>query len=132
MQPELPTQKITNLLANYGKEHPADVYSSAVSVKARHSRSVRKSLRTMPSSHTMDRYLELFQPIDNTCYNQLSIEKGPFKCYVTQMGVGGGVSIFPGEKRYEGVRFNVILALRLELVIAYQVSEDYSSAPVTV
>ena len=31
--------------------------------------------------------------------------KGPFKCYVMQWGVG--VSNFP-EKRYEGVRFNVI------------------------
>ena len=33
--------------------------------------------------------------------------KGPFKCYLTQMGVGGG-SDFPGGKRYEGVMFNVI------------------------
>ena len=31
---------------------------------------------------------------------------GPFKCYVTQMGVGGVK--FSGKKRYEGVRFNVI------------------------
>ena len=29
-------------------------------------------------------------------------------------------------------RVNIIMALRLELVIAYQVSEDYSSASVTV
>ena len=35
---------------------------------------------------------------------------GPFKCYVTQWG-GGGVS-FPGKKRYEGVRFNVISVTR--------------------
>ena len=35
---------------------------------------------------------------------------GPFKCYVTQLGVGG-VS-FPGKKRYEGVRFNVISVTR--------------------
>ena len=37
-------------------------------------------------------------------------ERGPFKCYVTQLG-GGGVSAFP-EKRYEGVRFNVISVTR--------------------
>ena len=34
---------------------------------------------------------------------------GPSKCYVTQMG--GGVN-FSGEKRYEGVRFNVISVTR--------------------
>ena len=32
--------------------------------------------------------------------------KGSFKCYVTQMGVGG--VRFSGKKRYEGVMFNVI------------------------
>ena len=32
--------------------------------------------------------------------------KGPFKCYVTPMGVGGVK--FSGKKCYEGVRFNVI------------------------
>ncbi len=32
--------------------------------------------------------------------------QGPFKCYVTQMGVGG-VRI-PRKKHYKGVRFNVI------------------------
>ena len=37
-------------------------------------------------------------------------DKGPFKCYVTPWGVGG-VS-FPGKKRYEGVRFNVICVTR--------------------
>ena len=31
--------------------------------------------------------------------------QGPFKCYVTQMGVGVR---FSGKKRYEGVMFNVI------------------------
>ena len=36
---------------------------------------------------------------------------GPFKCYVTQMGVGEG-SNFPEKKRYEGVRFNVISITR--------------------
>ena len=36
--------------------------------------------------------------------------KGPFKCYVTQMGVGG--VDFSGKKRYEGVRFNVISVTR--------------------
>ena len=57
LQTELPTQKIVNLLENYGSD-PVDVYSSsAVSVKARQSRSVHKSLRAMPSSYTMDRYL---------------------------------------------------------------------------
>ena len=33
--------------------------------------------------------------------------KGPFKCYVTQVWVGGGIN-FSGEKCYEGVMFNVI------------------------
>ena len=36
---------------------------------------------------------------------------GPFKCYVTQMEVGGGVK-FSGKKHYEGVRFNVISVTR--------------------
>ena len=36
--------------------------------------------------------------------------KGPFKCYVTQMGVG--VSDFPEKKRYEGVMSNVISVTR--------------------
>ena len=35
----------------------------------------------------------------------------PFKCYLTPWGLGGGVS-FPGKKRYEGVRFNVISITR--------------------
>ena len=35
---------------------------------------------------------------------------GPFKCYVTQMGVVGVK--FSGEKRYKGVRFNVISVTR--------------------
>ena len=35
---------------------------------------------------------------------------GPFKCYVTQMGVGG--VNFYGKKHYEGVRFNVISVTR--------------------
>ena len=35
---------------------------------------------------------------------------GPFKCYVMQMGVGGVK--FSREKRYEGVRFNVISVTR--------------------
>ena len=34
------------------------------------------------------------------------MDKGPFKCYVTQMGVGG--FRFSGKKHYEGVMFNVI------------------------
>ena len=38
-------------------------------------------------------------------------DKGPFKCYVTQMGVGGGVT-FSRKKRYEGVRINVICVTR--------------------
>ena len=39
---------------------------------------------------------------------------GPFKCYVTQMGVGGGVGggLIFWEKRYEGVMFNVISVTR--------------------
>ena len=36
--------------------------------------------------------------------------KGPFKCYVTRMGMGG--VRFSGKKRYEGVRFNVISVTR--------------------
>ena len=38
------------------------------------------------------------------------LNQGPFKCYVTQMGVG--VSDFLGKKRYEGVMFNVISVTR--------------------
>ena len=37
--------------------------------------------------------------------------KEPFKCYVTQMGVGWGVR-FSRKKRYEGVRCNVISITR--------------------
>ena len=37
-------------------------------------------------------------------------DKGPFKCYVTQMGVGGVT--FSRKKRYEGVRINVICVTR--------------------
>ena len=44
-------------------------------------------------------------------YSKCGLTKGPFKCYVMQLGWGGGgvggVS-FPGIKRYEGVRFNVV------------------------
>ena len=37
------------------------------------------------------------------------VRAGPFKCYVTQLGVGGGGGVsFHGKKRYEDVRFNVI------------------------
>ena len=36
--------------------------------------------------------------------------KGPFKCYITQMGVGG-VCFFE-KKSYEGVMFNVISVTR--------------------
>ena len=36
--------------------------------------------------------------------------KGPFKCHVMQMGVGG--VIFSGGKRYEGISFNVICVTR--------------------
>ena len=42
--------------------------------------------------------------------NFVPLYKVPFKCCVTRMG-GGGVS-FPGKKRYEGVRFNVISVTR--------------------
>ena len=38
------------------------------------------------------------------------VRAGPFKCYVTQLGVGG-VS-FHGKKRYEDVRLNVISVTR--------------------
>ena len=40
----------------------------------------------------------------------LAFSMGPFKCYVTPMGVRG--VRFSGEKRYEGVRFNVISVTR--------------------
>ena len=40
------------------------------------------------------------------------LNMGPFKCYVTQMGVGGGGVRFSGKKCYEGVRFNVISITR--------------------
>ena len=36
--------------------------------------------------------------------------RGPFKCYVTQMGVGG--VRFSRKKHYEGVMFNVISVTR--------------------
>ena len=42
---------------------------------------------------------------------QLFLALGPFKCYVTQMGWGGGVR-FSGKKRYEGVMFNAINVTR--------------------
>ena len=35
---------------------------------------------------------------------------GPFKCYVTPMGVGG--VRFSGKRRYEGVMFNDISVTR--------------------
>ena len=38
--------------------------------------------------------------------------KGPFKCYVMQLGGGMGGVCFPGKKHYIGVRFNVIRMLR--------------------
>ena len=39
--------------------------------------------------------------------------QGPFKCYVTQMGVWGGGGVkFSGKKRYKGVRFNVVSVTR--------------------
>ena len=40
----------------------------------------------------------------------LWIEKGQFKCYIMQMGLGGVT--FSGKKRYEGVRFNVVSVTR--------------------
>ena len=40
-----------------------------------------------------------------------SCDKGPFKCYVMQMGVGG-VSHFLEKKHSEGVRYNVISITR--------------------
>ena len=39
------------------------------------------------------------------------ITKGPFKCYVTQMGMGGGVSDFL-EKKFTNVECSMLLALR--------------------
>ena len=42
--------------------------------------------------------------------SHVSITSGPFKCYVTQMGVGG-CQIFQ-KKAYDGVMFNVISVKR--------------------
>ena len=41
-----------------------------------------------------------------------SCQLGASKCYVTQMGGGGGLSDFLEKKSYEGVRFNVISVTR--------------------
>ena len=41
----------------------------------------------------------------------VSVTLGPSKCYVTRYIGGGGVT-FPGKKRYEDVRFNVISVTR--------------------
>ena len=41
------------------------------------------------------------------------VSKGTFKCYVTQMWVGG--VRFSGKKRYEGVMLNVISVTRPSL-----------------
>ena len=49
----------------------------------------------------------------NGCVNFIRGQQpcwGPFKCYVTQMGVGGVK--FSGKKRYEGIRFYVISVTR--------------------
>ena len=48
--------------------------------------------------------------IDLLFWYTLLLTKGPFKCYVTEMGVGG--VRFSGKKRYEGVMFNVINVTR--------------------
>ena len=54
--------------------------------------------------------------INHQCQNEhdhslvINVTSGPFKCYVTQMGVG--VSHFLEKKLYEGVRFNVISITR--------------------
>ena len=44
--------------------------------------------------------------VDTTSVPHKFLSEGPFKCYVTQMGVGG--VNFSGKKCDEGVRFNVI------------------------
>ena len=36
-----------------------------------------------------------------------NVRCGPFKSYINQWGLGGGVT-FPGNQCYEGVQFNVI------------------------
>ena len=48
---------------------------------------------------------------------------GPFKCYVTQMGVGGVT--FSGEKRYEGVRLNVISVTRRWVGVQFPEKKRY-------
>ena len=48
--------------------------------------------------------------MNNSKNSEENAVKGPLKCYVMQMGVGG--LKFSEEKRYEGVRFNVISVTR--------------------
>ena len=48
---------------------------------------------------------------------------GSFKCYVTQMGVGGVK--FSGKKRYEGVWFNVISVTRGWVGVQFPEKERY-------
>ena len=57
-------------------------------------------------------YLAQMKHCFRECINPCSkiVGKGPFKCYVMQMGVGG-YHIF-WERHYEGVRFNVICVTR--------------------
>ena len=64
------------------------------------SSSILDELQTSPNYEKKNGFLW-------TCckYNRCNVARGPFKCYVMQWG--WGVS-FPGRKRYEGVRFNVI------------------------
>ena len=57
--------------------------------------------RLFATEHGTHEYLQAQQHILHK-----SACKGPFKCYVMQ--VGGGVSSFQGKKHYEGVWFNVI------------------------
>ena len=49
--------------------------------------------------------------------------KGPFNCYVMQMGVGG--VIFSGKKRYEDVRFNVISITRGWVGVQFPAKKRY-------
>ena len=53
----------------------------------------------------------------------MSSAVGPVKCYVTLWRVG--VLAFPEQKRYEGVRFNVISATRGWVGVKFPANKRY-------
>ena len=56
-------------------------------------------------------------------YTSPSASRGPFICYVMQMGVGGVK--FSGGKRYEGIRFNSISVTRGWVGVPFQGKKCY-------